>query len=107
MSGEPRELITTADFDAEIDRLKNARELLADPSERENRRIRREQLVGRWTVTFPLEESHLQEIGELAGEEAWLFESSLLKSDGWVKHHEGHWTLPPRQSPSEGAGPSQ
>ena len=47
MSGEPRELITPADIDAQIALLKKTRELLTDPRERENRRIRREQLMGR------------------------------------------------------------
>ena len=106
MSGEPQKLITVEDHDAAIDRLTKRRNLLADPREQENRRIRREQLAGQWAVTLALRENHLQAIRELAGEDAWLFDSLELQSDGWVKNHEGHWTLPPRQSPSEGAGPS-
>ena len=104
MSTEPRELSTVADYDAEIARLTKARELLADPMERENRRIRREQLAGRWAVTLPLQEEHLQGIRMLAGAEAWLFDPDHLQSDGWKKNDQGQWTLP-RQSPSEGAGP--
>lgn len=109
MSGELRKIITVAELDAEIDRLTNAlneqKGLIADPQQRENRRKRREQLAGRWVVTCALEENHLKQIRVLAGAEAWLFESSLLQSDGWVKNNEGRWTLPPRQSPTEGAGP--
>ena len=108
MSSEPQELSTVADIDAEIDRLTKARDeqnrLLADPMERKKRRIRREQLAGRWVVTLALQEEHLQEIRKLAGAEAWLFDPDHLQSDGWTKNDQGQWTLP-RQSPSEGAGP--
>ena len=106
MSSEPRELSTVADIDAEIARLTEARDeqirLRADPGERENRRIRREQLAGQWIVRFALQENHLQEIRELAGTEAWLFDPDHLQSDGW-KNDNGLWSLP-RQSPGEGAG---
>lgn len=109
MSGEPQTISTVAELDAEIGRLTNAlneqKGLIADPQQRENRRKRREQLAGRWVVTCALEENQLQAIRVKAGAEAWLFESSLLQSDGWVKNNEGRWTLPPRQSPTEGAGP--
>ena len=104
MNGEPPELSTEAALDAEIDKLTKRRNLLADPKERENRRIRRVQLVGRWAVTLALGENHLQAIRNLAGEQAWLFDTDILKSDGWEMDHNGQWTLP-RQSPSEGAGP--
>ena len=108
MSGEPRVLNTVEEIDAEIARLTDARDeqlrLTHDPEEREKRRIRREQLVGRWVVTAPFQEKHLQAIGNLAGAESWLFEPDLLQSDGWTKDDNGKWRLP-RQSPSEGAGP--
>ena len=108
MSSVPRELSTAADIDAEIARLTEARDeqtrLLADPEERKKRRIRREQLAGRWVVTVALQEEHLQAIRKLAGKEVWLFEPDHLQSDGWTKNDQGQWTLP-RQSPSEGAGP--
>ena len=108
MSGEPRVLNTVEEINAEIARLTEARDELSrltnDPEERRNRRIRREQLMGRWVVTLALEESHLQAIGKLAGAESWLFERGLLQSDGWKKDDNGNWTLP-RQSPRAGAGP--
>ena len=106
MSSVPRELSTVADIDDEIARLTKAREeqirLQTKPEEQKKRRIRREQLVGRWGVTLALQEEHLQEIRNLAGTEAWLFEPDHLQSDGW-KNDNGLWSLP-RQSPGEGAG---
>ena len=108
MSGEPQVLNTVEEIDAEIARLTEAREeqrrLTDDPEERKKRRVRREQLAGRWAVTLALHENHLQEIGKLARAESWLFEPDLLQSDGWTKDDKGQWTLP-RQSPSTGAGP--
>ena len=108
MSSELQELSTVADIDAEIARLTKARDeqtrLLDDPRERENRRIRREQLAGRWVVTCWLGEDHLQMIKNLAGTNAWLFDPDHLQSDGWTMNNKGQWMLP-RQSPSEGPGP--
>ncbi len=107
MSGEPRVLNTVEEIDAEIARLTEARDeqrrLTHDSEEREKRRIRREQLAGRWLVTVPLGEDLLQAIGKQAGGESWLFERGLLQSDGWKKDDNGNWTLP-RQSPRAGAG---
>ena len=107
MSGEQQKLFTVEDINAEIARLTKAREeqtqWLNSQKERENRRIRREQLAGLWVVTLTLGEGHLQAIREQAGADAWLFESSLLQLDGWEMDRNGQWTLP-RQSPSEGAG---
>ena len=108
MSGEPRVLNTVEEIDAEIARLTEARKeqrrLTHDPEEREKRRIRREQLAGRWVVTLALEENHLQAIRELAGAESWLFDLDLLQSDGWTKDDNGQWALL-RQSPRAGADP--
>ena len=104
MSSEPQELSTVEDIDAEIARLTKARELLADPGEREKRRILREQLAGRWVVTCWLGENQLETIKNLAGTDAWLFDPVYLQLDGWMKNDQGQWTLP-RQSPSEGPGP--
>ena len=90
-AGEGRELRTVAEIDDEIGRLKKAR----DDYERQlsDRRIRRQQLLGRAAETWRLPEDLIQGTQSLAGDEAWLFEADLMQADGW-KLHEGQWTLP-------------
>ena len=88
--------MNSAELDAEIARLQDIKRRLENPELRENRRVRREQLLGRWAATLVLGESHLQGVRQLARDEAWLFEPDLMQEDGWkLDADKEQWTLPP------------
>ena len=98
-----------AQYDAEIDRLTKEREeylrQVQDPAERENRRKRREQLAGRWLVRrCRLTGAHVQAIGEVAGDEAWLFEAELMAADGWHQDEQGSWCFSAGTGGERGGG---
>lgn len=83
-------------LDREIAELQLRREkrkrLLADPEERPNRALRREQLSGRWAVRQALDEASLAEIRELSGDEGSLWARDFMEADGWVEDS-GVWRL--------------
>lgn len=89
------ELRTVADFDAEIERLREERARLAwlrdDPEQREVRAKAREQHAGRWVVGVALDPNHIQAIRALAGADAWVWDEEWLKADGWRPDDKGSW----------------
>ena len=84
---------STADIDEEIARLTAIREenerLLADPEQRKQREIRREQLAGRCVMEQirrgdQSANSWLSLVSHSAGEESWLFDPFALEADGYT-----------------------
>ena len=103
MSDEDRTLGSVAEIDAEIERLQREREeykrTLEDPDQREARRVRREQIMGRWAAGLRLGDSHLDGIRRVAADEAWLFAPNLMQEDDWKRDADkGQWTLPAESS---------
>ena len=94
--GAGRELGTLAEVQAEIERLERQRDeyqrTLDDPEQRRQRRVRRQQLLGRAAESFALSEQLIQTAQSLAGADTWLFDSDLMRADGWTVH-EARWTL--------------
>lgn len=92
------ELRTVEDFDREIESLQAERDrrvnLLEDEDQREARRVRREQLIGRWfaSVGIGLEADQVQAVCTISGGDAWIWDSDVLKADGWAKGPNG-WKL--------------
>ena len=79
----------------EIERRRRERaQTLADPAERQERALRREQLAGRWAVRRQMlgTVSALPEIRELSGDEAFVWDPDFLTADGWVEKN-GGWVL--------------
>ena len=72
---------------------RNIKRRLEHPEQREKRRIRRQQLLGRAAETWRLLENLIQGAQSLAGDEASLFEPDQMQADGWTLQ-EGQWTLP-------------
>ena len=92
------ELRSVEDYDREIEALQAERDrlksLCADPEQIEARRLRREQLAGRWVVTRPLPREHVAAIRQVAGAgEAWLWDDDMLTTDGWVQDDQRNWSL--------------
>ena len=91
-------LLSIADYDREIMELQRERKrlqgLLSDPDQREARRVRREQIAGRWVVTLPLSTNQVSSIREVSGDsESWLWERDVLIADGWVQDEGESWSL--------------
>ena len=91
LRGDGEELRTLTDYDAEISALKAERQglakLLSDAGERRARRVRRQQLLGRWAERLPLGGKVLEELRTISETEGWLWDGEMLAADGWV--HEG------------------
>ena len=69
------------------------RRLGGDPREREERRVRREEHLGRWAAAhLMLDADDLEEICALFPEEGWMWEETVLRNDGWVSE-KGRWRL--------------
>ena len=85
---DQQELRTLDDYDRELETLQAERDrlaqLLEDPEQRDARRMRRQQLMGRWAESLRITPTHLKAIRKVSGSEAWLFDADVMRADGWV-----------------------
>ena len=90
----------TDKIDRELEELRTARRLIADPEQRQRRKRRRWEIVGKFLSinSRGLPGSVLANVHASVGDdEGSLFERGFLESDGWVEivgAPEAHWRSP-------------